>query len=60
MGTKLAAYFDQAGQLGGLEAKVKLAMMTKLSRGVANDAPDSSENIKMFEEAMAGISKLYA
>ena len=60
MGAKLEAYFDKAGQLGGLEAKVKLAMLTKLSGKMAKEAPDSPENIKKFEEAMAELPKLFS
>ena len=52
MGTKLVAYFEKAKQQGGLQAKVKLAMLTKLSQKTAEEAPDSPENIDMFEKAM--------
>lgn len=55
MGAKLVAYFEKARQQGGLEAQVKLAMLTKLSKKAAEKAPDSPENIKKFEEAMAKL-----
>ena len=55
MGAKLVAYFGKAKQKGGLEAQVKLAMLTALSQKTAKEAPDSPENIKKFEEAMAKL-----
>jgi len=55
MGAKLAAYFEKAKQQGGLNAQLKLAMLTKLSQKMARETPDSPENIKKFEEAMAKL-----
>jgi hypothetical protein len=57
MGQKLDAYFIQAEKLGGVKAKVKLAMITKMSVSSAKAAPDSPTNIKLFEGAMAQIKK---
>jgi hypothetical protein len=57
MGAKLAAYFEKAKRQGGLEAQVKLAMLTKLSQKAAAEAPDSPENIKRFEEAMVRLEQ---
>ncbi len=59
MGGKLAAYFDTAAQLGGIEAKIKLAMLTKLSREKAEEAQDSPQNIEKFEEVMVELVAQY-
>ncbi len=55
MGAKLMAFYEQAKARGGIQAKVKLAMITKLSSNDAESAPDSPENIKRFEEALKQV-----
>jgi hypothetical protein len=55
MGQKLVSYFDAAKVKGGLKAQTKLAMITKMSSTAATAAPDSSENIALFEKAMSMI-----
>lgn len=55
MGKVLVRYFDTAKAKGGLVAQVKLAMITKMSAVKALQAPDSQENINIFEEAMRKI-----
>jgi len=55
MGVQLVAYFDKAKDKGGLQAQIKLAMMTKASAAKATEMPDSPENIKLFEEAMGKL-----
>lgn len=55
MGAQLAAYFDKAKSKGGLQAVVKLAMITKMSQQQAQGAPDSPENIKIFDDAMGQL-----
>lgn len=57
MGAKLESFFDEADKIGGMRAKVKLAMITKLTSKAAAAAPDSSENVKLFEAALAEIKK---
>lgn len=52
MGAKLAAYFEKVKASGGLSAAIKLAMLTKMSQANATTAPDSLENVKIFEEAL--------
>ncbi|WP_321420820.1 hypothetical protein [uncultured Methanomethylovorans sp.] len=53
MGQKLALYFDAAKTKGGLKAQTKLAMITKMSLTAAIAAPDSPENIALFEKAIS-------
>jgi hypothetical protein len=55
MGNILAGYFSIAKAKGGLVAQVKLAMITKMSLEKAKQAPDSQENIKLFEEAIEKV-----
>lgn len=55
MGFILAGYFDKAKAKGGLNSQVKLAMLTKMSLNTAKAAPDSPDNIKLFDEALAKL-----
>ncbi|HNT29472.1 MAG TPA: hypothetical protein PKL83_00790 [bacterium] len=55
MGQILVSYFKKAEEKGGIQAQVKLAMITKMSSIKAQEAPDSPENIKIFEEALAQL-----
>jgi hypothetical protein len=55
MGTILSGYIAIAKNKVGLMAQVKLAMITKMSLEKAKQAPDSPENIKLFEEAIQKI-----
>jgi len=52
MGAILASYFEKAKAAGGVSAQVKLAMLTKMSLANATQAPDSTSNVQMFEEAL--------
>ncbi|HEY5955584.1 MAG TPA: hypothetical protein VIV60_03480 [Polyangiaceae bacterium] len=60
MGAKLEAYFLEAEKLAGMRAKIKLAMLTKLSAKTAAEAPDSPQNVAMFEAALATLRKEFA
>ena len=55
MGIVLTSYYDKVKASGGLEAQVKLAILTKMSALQAAEAVDSKENIEKFEAAMAQI-----
>jgi hypothetical protein len=55
MGEVLEAYFEKVKAKGGLVAQVKLAMITKMSLQKAKQAPDSPDNIALFEEALSKI-----
>ena len=54
MGKMLVSYYDEAGSLG-LQARMKLAMLTKIPSAKAADEPDSPESVKLFRDAMAQI-----
>jgi hypothetical protein len=57
MGAKLLELYEQAKQLGGLKAQMRMAMLTKVPSAKASELPDSQENIKVFEEAINEIKK---
>lgn len=52
MAEKLLSYYEKAQQKGGISAKVKLAMITKISSVDAAKLPDSPENIALFQSAL--------
>jgi hypothetical protein len=52
MGAKLVESFTQAGKEFGTPGRMKLAMLTKMSSSVAQTAPDSPQNLKLFQSAM--------
>lgn len=57
MGQRLMSYYDQAKNLGGLKAQMRLSMITKLPSSQAVAAQDSPDVIKMFEQALTEIKK---
>lgn len=59
MGAQLAELYVEASALGGIEAKMALAQITRLPSTRALHAPDSAENLAMFESAMQIIRAKY-
>ncbi len=57
MAEKLLTYYDEAYKLGGLKARMRLAIKTKVPTPKAKEAPDTDENIAIFEKAFAEIKK---
>jgi hypothetical protein len=57
MATKIHSYYLQAGELGGIEARAKLSMLTNVNSFQAASIPDTDENIQLFEKAMKSIVK---
>ena len=55
MGAQLAAFFEQAKARAGIQGAVKLAMITRMSKVAAENAPDSPDNIRLFREALGNI-----
>ena len=51
MGAKLREYYVEAQRRGGLPLQIKLTMRTGLSQPKAIAAPDSQENLRLFEAA---------
>jgi len=55
MGEKLLKFYEEARTIGGLEAQIRLALITKMSSAKAKIAEDSPEHIKLFEDAFNKI-----
>jgi hypothetical protein len=55
MAAKLTEFYAQATKLYGVMGRMQLAMLTKISSEKAGTVPDSPENIKLFEQAMAQL-----
>lgn len=56
----MLSMYTEAEKLGGLAAKMKLAMLTKTSSLQAAGVPDSPETIAIFDTAMQQIKQEYA
>ena len=52
MGVALVKVFAEAKESGGIQAQVKLAMLTKLSSQKASEVPDTPELIAQFNAAL--------
>ena len=57
MAAKLLGIYDALGRELGFQARMKLAMLTKISSSDAQSAPDSPANIQLFEKAAGTIRK---
>ena len=57
MGEKLSKFYEKANEIGGMKARMRLAILTNISSVKAAQEPDSEENVKKFEAAIVEISK---
>ena len=57
MGQKLLEFYNEVVELGQAKARMRLAMLTRVSSVQAAQEPDSAENIKKFQEALQEIKK---
>jgi len=57
MGAQLLDFYNQAQALGGLKAKMRLAILTLIPSTKAGKVPDSPENIQKFKGAMFELQK---
>lgn len=57
MGDKLLAFFDKAGKIGGLPAKIRLATVSKSSSMKARAMEDSEENIQYMQQSLEVVRK---
>ena len=60
MAEKLSGFYDEASQLGGLKAKMRLAVLTNIPSSKAGGEPDSPENVQKFKKAMQEIKKEFS
>jgi hypothetical protein len=49
--------YEEAGRIGSLTARMRLAMLTKIPSTKAGSEPDSPENIRIFKQALETIKK---
>ncbi|MDQ3263267.1 MAG: GAF domain-containing protein [Myxococcota bacterium] len=52
MGSALNAVFDEAGKLGGIQAKMKLAGIAKMTSTQATSITDTPELVRTFRKAL--------
>lgn len=57
MAERLNQFYDEAQKLGGLKAKIRLAVITKTPSAKAAKIEDSKEIIEIFKAAMDEIKK---
>ena len=57
MGEKLLKEYERANQLGGLKARMRLAVLTQMPSPKATTEPDSPENLAKFEAALKELTK---
>lgn len=57
MGAKLVDFYKQAAAEFGVTGRVKLAMLTKVPSDKAQDAVDSAESIKLFQQSIEEIRR---
>ncbi|HGE70811.1 TPA: hypothetical protein ENX78_08260 [Candidatus Poribacteria bacterium] len=56
MADRLLKYYDYVKQYGGLQAQMRLAMITCIPSTKAANEPDSPENIEKFKKAVKEIT----
>ncbi|NJO90444.1 MAG: hypothetical protein HC831_16930 [Chloroflexia bacterium] len=56
MGLKLAKYYQYIIKEKGMQGRIELGVMTKISSIIAPLQPDSPENIKLFKDAIKKIT----
>jgi hypothetical protein len=57
MADKIHSYYVQAEEIGGLEARAKLSILTTINSHQAKSIPDSEDTIRVFEKAMKKLVK---
>jgi hypothetical protein len=57
LGEKLNQYYQKANKLGGLKAKMRMSILTKIPYVRAASSPDTAENIAKFEKALVELEK---
>ena len=57
MAKQLKQFYEEADTLGGLKAKIRLAVITKTPSVKANEIEDSPEMVALFAKALNEIKK---
>lgn len=55
MASRLYSFYLKAGEIGGVKARTRLSVLTKITSIQASSIIDSEENVILFEEAMKQI-----
>lgn len=55
MASRLYSYYLKAGEIGGVKARTKLSILTRITSIQASSIIDSEENVLLFEDAMKQI-----
>ncbi len=58
MGARLIGFYEQVAKEFGVPGRVKLAILTGTTSTAAETQPDSPENIKKFEQALAQLRQM--
>jgi hypothetical protein len=57
MAERLNQFYDEAQKLGGLKAKIRLAVITRTPSSKATELEDTTELVRAFRDAMEEIKK---
>ena len=57
MAEKLVQFYDEAQKMGGLKAKIRLAVITNIPSPMAATLEDAIDHILSFEKAMEELRK---
>ena len=57
MGLQLTNFYDQAKEMGGMKAQMRLAILTGVPSSKAGDADDSPDKVSKFQTAMQELEK---
>ena len=55
MGMQMKKRYEDIGNELGVSGRMKLALLTKISSIQAAELPDSADNLKLIDEALAKI-----
>jgi len=55
MGQQMKNIFEEAEKIGGITARMRLSVMSKINSSNAESKPDTPEDIKILSDALAKI-----
>ena len=60
VGAQILGMYKLADALGGIQARVRLAMLTTISSRAASEIPDTPDVVRKFEDALAKLRVEYS
>jgi hypothetical protein len=57
VGQRLVDFYAEAAKQAGLQGKIKLALITRISSVNAMTEPDSPANVELFRKALEEVKK---